>query len=474
MEDEVATLDGDKTAEVAEQKQNKGKIDFNKPLWKSMFFFFLPLMVSNILNSISSTISSIILGRMVGVTALAAISAFFPILFFLISFVIGVGAGSSVLIGQAFGAQEWEKVKVIVGTTLSSTFLIGLIVAIPGYLFTYDLLKLTGTPADVIDMSAGFARIIFVAIPFVFLFNVYTTFFRGSGDSNTPFYFLVVSTVLNILLTPALVIGWGFFPAMGVNGAALANVIAMLVAFAAFLIYLKIVNHPLQFDGETARNLRINWPILKLLVGIGIPTSIQMILVSLSAIAVISFINKFGSTATAAFGAVNQVISYVQMPAASLGITISIFGAQAIGAGYNKLLNKIIRTGILMNYLIVGVIVIVAYIFGRSLLSLFLTEAFALELAFSMLVITLWSYPILGNNNILAGIMRSSGTVFWPTLITVSSIWLVQVPVAYVLHTRLGVQGVMFGFPAGFIAALIFLYLYYHIFWKGKEHARLV
>lgn len=250
--------------------------------------------------------------------------------------------------------------------------------------------------------------------------------------------------------------------------------IAVLVSLTAFLLYLKKVNHPLQFDRETARNLRINWPIFKLLVTIGIPTSIQMILVSLSAIAVISFINKFGSTATAAFGAVNQVISYVQMPAASLGVTISIFGAQAIGAGYNKLLNKVIRTGILINYLVVGVTVIVAYIFGRSLLSLFLTEAPALELAFSLLVITLWSYPILGNNNILAGIMRSSGTVFWPTLITVLSIWLVQVPVAYVLHTRIGVQGVMFGFPAGFIAGLIFLYLYYHIFWKQKEHTRLV
>ena len=136
------------------------------------------------------------------------------------------------------------------GNNTELNLLISLIVAIPGYLFTYDLLKLTGTPADVIDMSAGFARIIFVAIPFVFLFNVYTTFFRGSGDSNTPFYFLVVSTVLNILLTPALVIGWGFFPAMGVNGAALANVIAMLVAFAAFLIYLKIVNHPCSLMGK--------------------------------------------------------------------------------------------------------------------------------------------------------------------------------------------------------------------------------
>jgi Na+-driven multidrug efflux pump len=224
MENEVTTLDGGETSESAEQKQNKGKIDFNKPLWKSIFLFFLPLMLSNTLNSISGTISSIILGRIIGVTALAAVSAFFPILFLLISFVIGVGAGSSVLIGQAFGAQEWKKVKVIVGTTLTSTFLIGLIVAIPGYFFTYELLELTGTPADVIDMSAGFARITFIAMPVVFfLFYAYTTFFRGSGDSNTPFYFLAVSTALNILLTPALVIGWGFLPAMGVNGAALAN-----------------------------------------------------------------------------------------------------------------------------------------------------------------------------------------------------------------------------------------------------------
>lgn len=170
MENEVTTLDGGETSESAEQKQNKGKIDFNKPLWKSIFLFFLPLMLSNTLNSISGTISSIILGRIIGVTALAAVSAFFPILFLLISFVIGVGAGSSVLIGQAFGAQEWKKVKVIVGTTLTSTFLIGLIVAIPGYFFTYELLELTGTPADVIDMSAGFARITFIAMPVVFFF----------------------------------------------------------------------------------------------------------------------------------------------------------------------------------------------------------------------------------------------------------------------------------------------------------------
>lgn len=387
---------------------------------------------------------------------------------------IGIGGGSSVLIGQAFGAQEWKKVKIIVGTTLTSTFLLGLLLAIPGLLFTHNLLELTGTPADIIETSAGFARIIFLAMPVLFLFNVYTTFMRGSGDSTTPFYFLLISTILNILLIPALVIGWGFLPAMGVNGAALANVISGLLTFAIFLIYLNKTNHPLQLDRETLRHLRIDWPIFKLLISIGIPTSIQMVMISLAAVAVISFVNSFGSNATAAFGAVQQVVSYVQMPAGSLGMAVSIFGAQAIGAGYNKKLNKIIRTGVWMNYIIIGIFALLAYFFGREILSLFLTDIPTLNMAYKLLVITLWSYPIFGNANILAGIMRASGVVFWPTLIAIFSIWGAEVPVAYIMHTRIGLEGVMFGFPAAFITMLILQYCYYHFFWKQKEHARLV
>jgi putative MATE family efflux protein len=372
------------------------------------------------------------------------------------------------------GGEEWKKVKIIVGTTLTSTFLLGLLLAIPGLLFTHNLLELTGTPADIIETSAGFARIIFLAMPVLFLFNVYTTFMRGSGDSTTPFYFLLISTILNILLIPALVIGWGFLPAMGVNGAALANVISGLLTFAIFLIYLNKTNHPLQLDRETLRHLRIDWPIFKLLISIGIPTSIQMVMISLAAVAVISFVNSFGSNATAAFGAVQQVVSYVQMPAGSLGMAVSIFGAQAIGAGYNKKLNKIIRTGVWMNYIIIGIFALLAYFFGREILSLFLTDIPTLNMAYKLLVITLWSYPIFGNANILAGIMRASGVVFWPTLIAIFSIWGAEVPVAYIMHTRIGLEGVMFGFPAAFITMLILQYCYYHFFWKQKEHARLV
>lgn len=460
--------------EAQDKAAKKSRIDFNAPLWKTMLIFLLPLMLSNALQAISGTVSSIILGRMIGENALAAVSAFFPVFFFLVSFVIGIGSGSAVLIGQAFGARDWKQVKVIVGTTLTSTFLLALLVAIPGVLFTHNLLELTGTPANIIEISAGFARIIFLSMPVLFLYNVYTTFLRGSGDSTTPFYFLLISTALSLLLIPTLVIGWGPFPQLGVNGAALASVISALLTFIVFLIYLKKVNHPLQFDRETMHNLRIDWPVFKLLVKIGIPTSIQMVMISLAAVAVISFINKFGSSATAAYGAVNQVISYVQFPATSLGITVSIFGAQAIGAGYSKKLSKIIRTGVLINYIVVGVLVLLTYIFGRNILSLFLTDNQTLNMAFGLLVVTLWSYPLFGNMNILAGIMRSSGTVFWPTLIAIFSIWAVEVPVAYILHTRIGLTGVMFGFPASFIVGLLLQYGYYHFFWKQKKHSRLV
>lgn len=459
---------------LVKKETKKSRINLEGSLWKEILIFVLPLMLSNFLNSISGTISSIILGRMIGVSALAAVSAFFPVFFFLVSFVIGIGGGSSVLIGQAFGAQEWKKVKVIVGTTLTSTFLLGLLVAIPGLLFTHNLLELTGTPADIIETSAGFARITFLAMPVLFLYNVYTTFMRGSGDSTTPFYFLLISTTLNILLIPALVVGWGFLPAMGVNGAALANVISGLFTFVIFLIYLKKINHPLQLDRETIRHLRIDWPTFKLLIHIGIPTSIQMVMISLAAVAVISFVNIFGSHATAAFGAVNQVVSYVQMPAGSLGMAISIFGAQAIGAGYNKKLNKIIRTGVWMNYIIVGIFALLTYLFGHQILSLFLTDIPTLEMAYKLLMITIWSYPLFGNTNILAGIMRASGVVLWPTLIAIFSIWGVEVPVAYIMHQKIGLEGVMIGFPAAFIAGLILQYCYYHFVWKQKEHARLV
>ncbi|MEB9905314.1 MATE family efflux transporter, partial [Bacillus anthracis] len=409
---------------IQESKRLKNQQKDEKATWKSMSMFLVPLLLSNILQSVGQLFGMVVVGRWLGVNELAAISAFFPLFFLLVSFVIGIGSGSSILIGQAFGARNEERLKAIVGTTLTFTFILGVILAIVGNVFALNIMRLMGTPDNIIDMSVHYARILFISMPVLFLYFSYTTFIRGTGDSKTPFYFLIVSTVLNIILLPILIFGWLGIPKLGVYGAAYASVISTIVTFIVMLIYLKKKNHPLQLDETVRKYLRMDWELLKLLLRLGIPASINMILVSLSEIAVIAFVNRFGSDATAAYGVVNQVASYVQMPAVSLGITVSIFAAQSIGAKQFNRLQEVIRAGIVMNYIIGGILIAFIYLFSREILSLFLTSSNTIEIAHSLVMITLWSYLIFGHAQIIGATMRASGTVLWPTIIGVVSIWL--------------------------------------------------
>ncbi|WP_454870935.1 MATE family efflux transporter [Priestia megaterium] len=439
-----------------------------------MLVFLIPLMLSNAMQSVGQLAGSIIVGRALGVDALAAISAFFPLFFLLVSFSIGIGSGSSILIGQAYGAQNEKRVKEIIGTTLTFTFLVGIVLAVLGSIFAPDILRIMGTPANIIDVTVHYARILFVAIPVLFLYFVYTTFMRGTGDSKTPFYFLVVSTVLNIIFLPILIFGWIGVPKLGVYGAAYATVFSTVLTFIIMIIYLRKKNHPLKFDSSIS--LKMDGTLLKLLMRLGIPASINMILVSLSEIAVITFVNGFGSDATAAYGAVNQVASYVQMPAISLGIAVSIFAAQSIGANKFERLKEVIRSGIMLNYVIGSVLILLIYLFSNQILALFLTSQHTLYIAEELLVITLWSYLIFGHAQIITATMRASGTVLWPTVFSIMAIWCVEVPVAYVLSqfTPLEIKGIWIGYPAAFVVSLILQYSYYQFVWKKKKIERLV
>ncbi|MCU5555248.1 MATE family efflux transporter [Bacillus cereus] len=448
----------------------------SKPIWKSMSMFLVPLLLSNVLQSVGQLFGMVVVGRWLGVNDLAAISAFFPLFFLLVSFVIGIGSGSSILIGQAFGAKNEDRLKAIVGTTLTFTFIIGVVLAIVGSIFAMDIMRLMGTPENIIEISVHYARILFISMPVLFLYFAYTTFMRGTGDSKTPFYFLIVSTALNMILLPILIFGWLGAPKLDVYGAAYASVISTVITFIVMLVYLKKKNHPLQLDSTVRKYLRMDWDLLKLLLRLGIPASINMILVSLSEIAVIAFVNRYGSDATAAYGVVNQVASYVQMPAVSLGITVSIFAAQSIGANQFDRLQKVVKAGIIMNYVIGGVLISLIYLFSRDILSLFLTSQTTIEIAHSLVMITLWSYLVFGHAQIISATMRASGTVLWPTVIGVVSIWLVEVPVAYYLsyHTSLGIEGIWIGYPAAFIVSLILQYAYYKLSWQKKRITRLV
>jgi Na+-driven multidrug efflux pump len=223
-------------------------------------------------------------------------------------------------------------------------------------------------------------------------------------------------------------------------------------------------------------NLRLRPKIVATVARIGIPTSVNLVMVSLSEIAVLAFVNRYGSTALAAYGAVNQIVSYVQFPAISIGIAASIFGAQSIGAGRTDRIPVVVRSAVILNYVIEGLLIAIVYVFGRAAIALFVKSDATVEVAHGLLLITLWSYAIFGNARIISAIMVSSGTVVWPTLISIASIWAVEVPVAYYLsyHTPLALSGVWYGYPAAFIAGLAMQLAYYYLVWKRKPLVRLV
>jgi putative MATE family efflux protein len=452
----------------------RGIFDESKPLWQVMALFLVPLTISNLLQSASGTVISIYIGRLIGVDALAATSSFFPVLFFLISFLIGLTTGSTVLIGQAFGARDEHRLKQVAGTTVSVCLLLGIGVAVFGSLFAHQAMELLGTPPNIIAAAESYARLIFLGMPFAFVFIGYVTFMRGTADATTPLYFMILTAAISILVTPAFIRGWFGLPQLGVASAGLAFDVANTIGLFALIIYLRAIKHPLALDAETIHNLRVRWPIFVQLVRIGFPTGIQIVMISLSEVAVITFVNHFGSSATAAYGAVNQIVSYVQFPAVGISIAASIFGAQAIGAKREDLLRRVVHAGVALNYAVGAVLIGLCYIFARDLVSLFITSPATVEVAHGLLMITLWGYLIFGNSAVLSGVMRASGTVLWPTLNGIFSIWAVEVPVAYFLSRHIGIDGIWYGYPAAFIVALSLQTLYYTFVWKRQRHEMLL
>ncbi|MBV8222004.1 MAG: MATE family efflux transporter [Candidatus Eremiobacteraeota bacterium] len=439
-----------------------------------MGLFLVPLILGNILQSAAGTVNSIFVGRLIGVNGLAAISAFFPVLFLFFSFLIGLSSGSTVLVGQAYGARDEHKLKQVVGTSVTFTFLLGLALSIVGALLAKETLVLLGTPQNILADSVAYAHIIYALLPVLFVFFTYVGFMRGTADATTPFIFLLTGALLSSLFTPAFILGWFGLPHLGVLSAAVSALIANTLTFVLMLIYLRAIKHPLALDAETIHDLKLNWPILKQVIRIGIPTGIQLIFVSLSEIAVISFVNRFGSTAAAAYGAVNQIVSYVQFPAVSIGITASIFGAQAIGANRDDLLRKVVNAAVGLNYGIGGVLIALCYLFKREIVGWFLTNPDTLNIAVGLLAITLWSYLLFGNSAILSGIMRASGNVVIPTANGIFAIWGVEVPVAYVLSHKIGLEGIWIGYPAAFAVGLLLQSAYYFFVWKRQRHERLI
>ncbi|MGE0286192.1 MAG: MATE family efflux transporter [Bradyrhizobium sp.] len=444
------------------------------PLWKNFLLFLLPMLASNILQSLFGTINNVYLGQMIGVDALAAVTVFFPVMFAFIALVMGLSTGASVLIGQAFGAGDTGKVKAAAGTTLGIALLFAVGIALIGSLFARELLLALATPPNILDEATAYARVTMISMPLTYAVILVTAMMRGVGDTVTPLLALVIYTLIGLVATPAMIVGWFGLPPLGVASAAWASVASSVLTLVWLYFHLQSRRHALAFDQTL---LRAMWPdgrLLRLVLRLGIPASLSMMVMSAAELVLLGLVNGYGSDATAAYGAVGQVMTYVQFPALSIAISVSIFGAQAIGRGQAGQIGAIVTTGLQMNLWLTGGLAVAGYLLARPLMGLFITETAVLDLAQRLLHIVLWSTVLFGWATVFSGAVRSGGTVWTPLAISSIAILAVEVPSAIYLSHHVGIEGIWMAYPVAFCTMFLLQMSYYLLVWRKQPAARLI
>jgi putative MATE family efflux protein len=444
------------------------------PLWTTFLRFLAPLMLSNALQSLFGTVSNVYLGQMIGVDALAAVSVFFPVMFFLFAFVMGLSTGATVLIGQAYGAGEHGKIRSVVGTTLEVGLLLSISVALAGGIFSRQLMMMLATPADILDQASAYGRIMLLTMPLGFVFLLMTAMIRGVGDALTPLLALALSTAIGLILTPMLIHGSLGLPAAGITSPAWAAAIANAVTLLVLAVYLLRKKHALAPDAALLRHIRLDRAMLGKILGIGLPSAIGMVVMAIAELVLLGLVNGYGSDATAAYGAVNQVMGYTQFTAMSISIAVSILGAQAVGGGDRARLDGIVRTGLAFNLVLTGGLVTLIYLAPRAVLGIFITDGAVLDLAKGLLYIALWSSVPFGLATTFSGAMRAAGVALTPMLLSIFAIVAIELPSAIILSRMIGLEGVWAAYPIVFCAMFVLQMGYYLVVWRKRAIRRLI
>lgn len=427
----------------------------NRPLVLPYLQLLLPLLAAHILQSIGGLIDGMWIGRLAGVRGIAAVSAFFPVFFVLLSIIIGMSAATSVLVGKAWGAGDFARCRRIASTSLAIALGIGTAVSVLGGAGAGLLMQWLGTPGDVIADATTYARMVLIAMPLTFTLWTCMALARGTGDATSPMWAMVAATAVGAVATPCLLAGWGGLPAMGLPGAVVSNLLAQVVAFAVLLWRGQRARHPLLARGLRSRDFRFDRALAREAVRIGVPASLQMLSMALAEMALLGLVNRHGSAATAAYGAATQLLTWVQFPAMCLGIAASILSAHVIGAGRAHRLPAVVAAGLAVNALVTTAFVIAAHVLAPTALRLFVQDAQVLEIGVGMMRTVGWSVVLFGWSSVLVGAMRASGTLAVPTALGVLAILCVELPAAMVLEPLWGLAGLWWAYPAGFAAMLL-------------------
>lgn len=443
------------------------------PIGKTLLVFALPILAGNVLQSVNGSINAIWVGRFLGEEALAAVANANNIMFFLLGAVFGVGMAATILVAQAMGRRDTLGAKRVIGTSTSFFVGVACVVAVAGFPLSRHILGWMGTPAPALPLAEAYLRVIFLAMPSMYLFASITALLRGSGDTRTPFWFLLVVVALDIVLVPLFIFGIGPWPRLGIAGAAWATLVSNLLGLAAMLLYLWRRDHPLWLHRSELGFYRPDLRILRALVVKGVPMGLQMVLVSLAMLMMISMVNRHGIEWTSAYGAALQLWNYVQMPAMAIGAACSSMAAQNVGAGNWDRVDGTMRTGTVFNFLLTGALILPIVLLDRHTLGLFMPEGSpVLAHARHLNHIAVWSFLFFGVNFVISGVVRATGAVVPPLLILAFALWGIRIPFAMLLQPMLGVDAIWWSFPVSAVCAMAMSAAYYR--WGRWREARML
>ncbi|CAM5345647.1 Putative MATE family efflux protein OS=Sphingobium scionense OX=1404341 GN=GGQ90_004121 PE=4 SV=1 [Sphingobium scionense] len=432
------------------------------PIASTLLTFAIPTLASNILQSLNGSINAIWVGRFLGPQALAATANANIIMFLMFSVVFGFGMASTVMIAQAVGARDMDAARRAFGSAVGFCFLLAMGVAVAGWFGGPALLRLLATPPEAFDMALTYLRVIFVAMPAGLLSVMMMMGLRGTGDARTPLIFMILSVAIDLVLNPVLILGLGPIPAMGIGGSAAATAAAGFISLIALIIYCYAKDLPLRLRGAELGYLRPAMDEMRVLGAKGLPMGLQMIVMSVSGLVMIGLVNREGFLVTAAYGAAQQIWTYLQMPAMAMGAAVSAMAAQNIGAGRWDRISRITGYGVSYLLAITGAMVVVILIFHEALLALFLSHNQAvIDAAWNMQLLASWSFMLFGCTMILFGVMRANGVVVAPLLILVFTLFAVRLGFYYLAYPRIGADALWLSFPVGSAVSLTLATLLY-------------
>lgn len=371
-------------------------------IFKSIFWFSIPLLIGNFFQQLYNTVDSYVVGNFVNTNALAAVGASTPVINMLVGFFMGLSAGAGVVISQYFGGKRPEEMSRAVHSSMALTGILSIVFTAAGMLFTWPLLRAIGVPEEVLPHSSLYLMIYFGGITFSLFYNMGAGILRAVGDSRHPLIYLAVASLVNIGLDFLFVCGFH----MGIAGVAIATIIAQAVS--SVMVMYKLIHTTEDYKVELHK-IRFHKKMVKKIIAFGFPAALQQSITSFSNVIVQSYINRFGATAMAGYSATIRIDGFLQLPLQSFNMAITTFVGQNIGARQYKRVKKGIWAAWLMSSVVILAGSVCMYFYAPFLISIFTDDTQVIANGSGMLRIFSMAYIVLPVVQILNGALRGAG-----------------------------------------------------------------